>query len=103
EPDACIALPTALIAVMGPEAAVNAVFYNEIQAIEDPKERMKFVREKQEEYREQVDIYKLAANLVVDDVIPAWTLRDELIKRFTFYQNKPGELRYPKKHGVMQV
>ena len=38
-PDACIALPTASIAVMGPQAAVNAVFYNQLQAIEDPDER----------------------------------------------------------------
>ena len=36
EPDCCIALPTASIAVMGPEAAINAVFYNQIQEIEDP-------------------------------------------------------------------
>ena len=39
EPDCCLALPTAQIAVMGPEAAINAVFYNQIQAIEDPDER----------------------------------------------------------------
>ena len=36
EPDCCIALPTASIAVMGPQAAINAVFYNQIQEIEDP-------------------------------------------------------------------
>jgi acetyl-CoA carboxylase carboxyltransferase component len=39
DPDACIALPGAKIAVMGPEAAINAVFYNQIQAIDDPAER----------------------------------------------------------------
>ena len=33
EPDACLALPRAMIAVMGPEAAVNAVYYNKIQAL----------------------------------------------------------------------
>ena len=43
EPDCCLALPTAQIAVMGPEAAINAVFYNQIQAIEDPEERARFV------------------------------------------------------------
>ena len=43
EPDCCIALPTASIAVMGPEAAINAVFYNQIQAIEDEAERERFV------------------------------------------------------------
>src|SRR5918999_91317 len=40
DPDACIALPGAKIAVMGPEAAVNAVFYNQLQAIEDEAERV---------------------------------------------------------------
>ena len=45
EPDCCIALPTASIAVMGPEAAINAVFYNQIQAISDEAERERFVRE----------------------------------------------------------
>ena len=39
DPDACLALPTAKIAVMGPSAAVNAVFYNQLQAIEDEDER----------------------------------------------------------------
>ena len=38
-PDACIALPTAKIAVMGPQAAVNAVYANKIEAIADPDER----------------------------------------------------------------
>ncbi len=103
EPDACIALPTAMVAVMGPEAAVNAVYYNHIQEIKDPKERMKFVMEKQKEYREQVDIYKLAANLIIDDMVVPTQLRTEIIRRFAYYENKPGELRYPKKHGVMQV
>ena len=39
DPDCTIALPTAKIAVMGPSAAVNAVFYNQLQAIEDEDER----------------------------------------------------------------
>ena len=39
DPDACIALPSAKIAVMGPQAAINAVFYNQVQAIEDEAER----------------------------------------------------------------
>jgi acetyl-CoA carboxylase carboxyltransferase component len=38
-PDATLALPTAKIAVMGPSAAVNAVFYNQLTAIEDDAER----------------------------------------------------------------
>ena len=39
EPDCCIALPSASIAVMGPQAAINAVYYNQLQAIEDDAER----------------------------------------------------------------
>ncbi len=38
EPDCCIALPSASIAVMGPQAAINAVYYNQLQAIEDESE-----------------------------------------------------------------
>ena len=45
EPDATIALPTARIAVMGPEPAINAVFFNKIQAIDDPEERAAYVAE----------------------------------------------------------
>ena len=45
EPDCCIALPSASIAVMGPEAAINAVFYNQIQAIEDEADASAFVAE----------------------------------------------------------
>ncbi|HET9185611.1 MAG TPA: acyl-CoA carboxylase subunit beta, partial [Solirubrobacterales bacterium] len=65
EPDCCIALPSASIAVMGPQAAVNAVFYNQIQAIEDPAEREAFVAAKREEYAADIDILHLASELVV--------------------------------------
>ena len=82
EPDACIALPTASIAVMGPEAAVNAVFYNQIQAIEDPAEREEFVRQKRSEYAADIDILHLASALVVDAIIEPDELRGELIRRF---------------------
>ena len=45
DPDACIALPNAKIAVMGPQAAINAVFYNQLQAIEDDEERARRTEE----------------------------------------------------------
>ena len=51
DPDACLALPTAQIAVMGPDPAVNAVFYNKIQAIEDADERAEFVAERRARVR----------------------------------------------------
>lgn len=98
ETDCVIALPTAQIAVMGPEAAVNAIYSNKINEIEDPKERMKFVLEKQQEYKENIDIYKLASEMIVDDIVSADKLREELISRFSLYETKAipfGERKHP--------
>ena len=71
EPDCCIALPSASIAVMGPQAAINAVFYNQIQAIEDADGARAFVAEKREEYAADIDILHLASEMVVDAVVAA--------------------------------
>ena len=71
EPDACLALPNAKIAVMGPQAAINAVFYNQLQAIEDDAERARRTEELRAEYSEEIDILHLASELVVDAVIAA--------------------------------
>lgn len=99
EPDACIALPTASIAVMGPQAAVNAVYYNKIQEVPEGPERAALVARLREEYRRDVDIRKLASELVVDDLIPFERLRDEIVARFAQYERK-REARPPKKHLV---
>jgi acetyl-CoA carboxylase carboxyltransferase component len=88
EPDCCVALPTASIAVMGPEAAINAVFYNQIQAIEDPDERERFVQRKRKEYAADIDILHLASELVVDAVIEPDGLRGDLIRRFAAAASK---------------
>jgi acetyl-CoA carboxylase carboxyltransferase component len=88
EPDCCIALPSASIAVMGPEAAINAVFYNQIQAIEDEAERERFVEEKRREYAEDIDILHLASELVVDAVVEPGELRAELVRRLGMAASK---------------
>jgi acetyl-CoA carboxylase carboxyltransferase component len=88
EPDCCIALPSASIAVMGPEAAINAVFYNQIQEISDEAEREAFVAAKREEYAADIDILHLASELVVDAVVEPADLRDELIRRFAVAASK---------------
>jgi acetyl-CoA carboxylase carboxyltransferase component len=88
DPDACLALPTASIAVMGPQAAVNAVFYNQLQAIEDADERARRTEELRREYAEDIDILHLASELVVDAVIQPEDLRDELVKRFALAAGK---------------
>jgi acetyl-CoA carboxylase carboxyltransferase component len=87
-PDACIALPTASIAVMGPSAAVNAVFYNQIQGIEDPEERAQRVEELRAEYAEGIDILHLASELVIDAVVQPEDLRAELTRRFALARGK---------------
>ena len=83
-PDATLALPTARIAVMGPEAAVNAVYAGKIAALETDSAREEFVREKREEYLQDVDIQRLAADLVVDGVVEAEDLRGELLARLRY-------------------
>jgi acetyl-CoA carboxylase carboxyltransferase component len=83
-PDATLALPTARIAVMGPEAAVNAVYANKIGEIEDRAEREQFVKDKRHEYEQDVDLERLAADLVLDAIIEADELRLELVRRLAY-------------------
>jgi acetyl-CoA carboxylase carboxyltransferase component len=73
---------------MGPEAAINAVFFNQIQAIEDDAEREEFIRSKREEYSADIDILHLASELVVDAVIEPDSLRAELIRRFGYAEGR---------------
>jgi acetyl-CoA carboxylase carboxyltransferase component len=82
DPDCCIALPTASIAVMGPQAAINAVYYNQLQAIDDEAERAARTEELRAEYGADIDILHLASELVVDAIVEPRDLRRELIRRF---------------------
>jgi acetyl-CoA carboxylase carboxyltransferase component len=96
-PDACIALPSAKIAVMGPQAAINAVFYNQLQAIEDDDERARRTEELRAEYKEEIDILHLASELVIDAVIQPEDLRGELVKRFATYASRARD--WPQKRN----
>jgi propionyl-CoA carboxylase beta subunit len=91
DPDCCLALPTASIAVMGPSAAINAVYYNQLQAIEDGAEREARTEELRREYAQDIDILHLASELVVDAVIQPEGLRTELIRRFALAAGKNRE------------
>ncbi|HEX4868332.1 MAG TPA: acyl-CoA carboxylase subunit beta [Acidimicrobiales bacterium] len=102
EPEATIALPTAKIAVMGPEAAVNAVYANKIAAIEDPEEQAAFVAEQRRVYEEDVDLYRLASELVIDAVIEFGDLRAELIARLAAAEHKDRSFS-DRRHGVPPV
>jgi acetyl-CoA carboxylase carboxyltransferase component len=102
EPDATIALPTAKIAVMGAEAAVNAVYANKIAAIDDEEERAAFVAARREEYERDIDIVRLGSELVVDTIVAPHELRDELVRRFALARTKDRHFSR-RRHGVTPV
>nr|WP_205863836.1 acyl-CoA carboxylase subunit beta [Planosporangium mesophilum] len=102
EPDATIALPTAKIAVMGAEAAVNAVYANKIAAISDEAQRAAFVAAKREEYERDIDIVRLASELVVDTIVEPHDLRGELVRRFAAAAGKDRHFSR-RRHGVTPV
>lgn len=101
-PDACLALPTAEIAVMGAEAAVNAVFANQIGKIEDDDEREAFILERRDEFNADVDLLRLAADLVIDDIVEPDDLRRELIARLALAASKDRHFSR-RRHGVPPV
>jgi acetyl-CoA carboxylase carboxyltransferase component len=89
EPDATLALPTAKIAVMGAEAAVNAVYANKLDQIADEDERKAETDRLREEYERDIDILRLASELVVDDIVEPEDLRAELIRRLAIARRRP--------------
>jgi acetyl-CoA carboxylase carboxyltransferase component len=100
EPEATLALPGAEIAIMGPEAAINAVYANRIHAIPPGPERQAFVDKMRAEYRRDIDAHVMADQQVVDLLVPPSRLRDELATRLRFYQTK-DEVLPGKKHGAI--
>jgi acetyl-CoA carboxylase carboxyltransferase component len=101
EPDAALSLPQGQIAIMGPEPAVNAVYYNKIMELPE-SERAAYVRQRREEYAEDVDVYKLASEMLVDDIVPGSALRAELVKRLAYAETKAHEFP-PRRNGVYPV
>ena len=97
DPDCCLALPSASIAVMGPQAAINAVYYNQLQAISDPEERAARTEELRAEYAEDIDILHLASELVVDAVVQPEDLRSEIVARLAHAAGKQRE--WPARHN----
>ena len=90
------AWPTAEIAVMGPDGAVNIVFRAEISKAEKPDEKKK---ELVEEYRNKfANPYVAAARGYLDDVIDPRDTRPKLIRALEMLKNKVDHLP-PKKHG----
>ncbi|MFC6906199.1 acyl-CoA carboxylase subunit beta [Halalkalicoccus tibetensis] len=100
DPESTIALPSGEIAIMGPEAAINAVYANRLADIDDEEERAAREAELREEYREDIDVHRMASEAVIDEIVPPSTLREELANRFAFYEDLEKELP-EKKHGTV--
>jgi len=101
EPDATLALPQGQIAIMGPEPAVNAVYYNKIMELPE-SERAAYVKAKRDEYAQDVDVYKLASEMLIDDIVPGASLRAELVKRLAYAESKVHEFPQ-RRNGVFPV
>lgn len=70
---------------MGPESAVNAMYFNKIQSIEDEAERRKFIEEQREKYDKDINVWSPASQLFIDDVVPGDRLRKDLTNRFDLF------------------
>ena len=94
--DISYAWPSAEIAVMGPEGAVNIIFRKQIAEAEDPEaERARLVQEYRDTF---ANPYVAAARGYIDDVIEPHQTRPRLIEALQMLQNK-RDTNPPKKHG----
>lgn len=98
--DLTLAWPTAEIAVMGADGAINILYGRQLKEIEDPDaERARLVAEFREKFSKP---YRAAASGHIDDIlIPAET-RPRLIAALELLHNKHATLP-PKKHGNMPL
>jgi propionyl-CoA carboxylase beta chain len=98
--DVSYAWPTAEVAVMGPEGAVNIIYRNEIKKAENPEEtRQKLIAEYRSNF---ANPYVSCARGYVDDVIDPAETREKIISALNSLAGKK-ESRPPKKHGNMPV
>ncbi len=87
DPDATLALPSAEISVMGPDAAINALFADQLEDM-DPETAEGFEESMRAEYEKQIDIRAQAGKMQVDELLPAGDLRDQLAARLRTLRNK---------------
>jgi acetyl-CoA carboxylase carboxyltransferase component len=98
--DVNLAWPSAEIAVMGPEGAVNIIFRKEISKAKDPdKKRDELVADYREKF---ANPYIAASRGYIDDVIEPWETRPRLINALEMLSNK-RDSNPPKKHGCIPL
>jgi acetyl-CoA carboxylase carboxyltransferase component len=100
DPESVIGLPSGEIAIMGPEAAINAVYAKRLADIDDPEKRAEREAELREEYRDEIDIHRMASEVVIDELVAPSQLRAELVDRFAFYADVDKSVP-EKKHGTV--
>jgi methylmalonyl-CoA decarboxylase subunit alpha len=102
EADYIVTWPTAEIAVMGPDGAVNIIHRKTLEAIEDEQERMEKRLELAEQIRQNIDPYVAAGHAQVDDVIDPADTRAAIARGLEISRDK-RVTRPARKHGVLPV
>jgi acetyl-CoA carboxylase carboxyltransferase component len=98
-PDATLALPSAEISVMGPDAAVHALFGGQLEDM-DEEATDAFVESAKQEFDKYIDIETQASQMQVDELVPAGDLREQLEVRLETYRTKQRDDR-PRHHGTV--
>jgi acetyl-CoA carboxylase carboxyltransferase component len=88
QPDCTIALPQGQLGLMGPGAAVQAIYAKKIAELPE-NERAEFVAAKQQEYAKDIGVWGPAAEMYIDDVVPGHELRQQLAERLRLYRRRP--------------
>jgi acetyl-CoA carboxylase carboxyltransferase component len=97
------AWPTAEIAVMGPRGAIEVLHQKEISQITDEQERIKFINEKEDEYRKKFATPYVAAKYgYIDDVIEPRNTRFRIIRALQSLATKK-DVNPPKKHSNLPL
>ncbi len=102
EADYIVAWPTAEIAVMGPDGAVNIIHRRTLEAITDEEERTQKRLELAEEIRANIDPYIAAGHGQLDDVIDPADTRAAIARGLRHSADKRVD-RPARKHGVLPV
>lgn len=93
------AWPTAQIAVMGAQGAIEVLYGKEIAAITDPEEKAKFIAEKTDSYNEAfANPYQAASFGYIDDIVEPRNTRFRVIRAFESLRTKKV-VNPPKKHS----
>ncbi|MBN1632937.1 MAG: acyl-CoA carboxylase subunit beta [Ignavibacteria bacterium] len=97
------AWPTAEISVMGPKGAIEVLYYKEILEIKDEKEKIAFIAQKEQDYREKFATpYEAAKYGYIDDVIEPRNTRFRIIRALQMLNTKK-DINPPKKHSNLPL